>query len=151
MSAVRFGAVLAAEEKQLENKLPDAVVKALEKAEELEVYSLDGEDKDGWRGWKVLGKTTVTDADARKALAAVVVKGVGEGAKGARCFIPRHGLRAAHAGKTYDLVICFECGWVYVYTDSSDKPNVLLISETPRKPLDKALADAKVKLARPGK
>ncbi|MBN9122709.1 MAG: hypothetical protein J0I06_26790 [Planctomycetes bacterium] len=73
-----------------------------------------------------------------------MAKGVTEGDKGARCFVPRHGVRAVHGGKTYDLVICFECGWVYVFVDGSDKPTRLMISETPHKMLDKILTDAKV-------
>ena len=141
-----FVASAGAEEK---NQLPDAVATALEKAGKLEVYSLDGEktDKDGWHGWKVLGKTTVEKEEAVK-VAAAVKKGVTEGDKGARCFIPRHGARAVYDGKTYDLVICFECGWVYVYVDKSDKPTVLMISQTPQKLLDKILTDAKVPLAK---
>ena len=135
-----------AEEK---NQLPDAVATALEKAGKLEVYSLDGDktDKDGWHGWKQLGKTTVEKEEAAK-VATAVKKGVTEGDKGARCFIPRHGVRAVYDGKTYDLVICFECGWVYVYVDKSDKPTVLMISESPHKALDKILTDAKVPLAK---
>ncbi|MBN9010416.1 MAG: hypothetical protein J0H63_09890 [Rhizobiales bacterium] len=127
------------------NKLPDDVATALKKAGELEVYSLNGdtEEKDGWHGSKVLGKTTVKKGDATK-LAETIAKGVTEGDKGARCFVPRHGVRAVHGGKTYDLVICFECGWVYVFVDGSDKPTRLMISETPHKMLDKILTDAKV-------
>ncbi len=144
-------AVTAAGEDKVPNKLPDAVNTALEKAGELEVYSLDGEtkmkDKDAWHGSKVLGKTTVKKEDATK-LAAAVAKGVTEGDRGARCFIPRHGVRAVYDGKTYDLVICFECGWVYVYVDQSDKPTVLMISSSPHKMIDKILTDAKVPLAK---
>lgn len=134
------------------NKLPDAVKTALEKAGELEVYSLNGDtsDKEGWHGAKVLGKATVKKDDAAK-LASALVKGVSEGDRGARCFIPRHGVRAAYDGKTYDLVICFECGWVYVYADGSDKPKVLMISGSPAAALNKILTDAKVPLAKPDK
>jgi hypothetical protein len=141
----------AADDKKDKNKLPDAVVKALEKAETVDVYSLGGEtdQKAGWHGAKVLGKAAVKGETELKALAGALKKGVDEGDRGARCFIPRHGLRAAYDGKTYDLVICFECGWVYIYTDASDKPRVLMISETPHKALDKILTDAKVPLAKP--
>lgn len=135
------------------DKLPDAVAKALEKADALAVYSLGGEtsEKDGWHGARVLGQTTVKGEAEQKALAAAVKKGVEEGDRGARCFVPRHGVRATHAGKTYDLLICFECGWVYVYTDASDKPTVLMISEGPQKVLNKILTAARVPLAKPEK
>jgi len=161
MNLVRWSAVVlvlglagtgVAEEK-LVNKLPDAVAKALEKADEVEVYSLNGEtnEKDGWHGAKVLGKTTLKAADAKKALASSVTKGVTDGEGGKRCFIPRHGIRVRHEGKTYDLVICFECSWVYVYTDSSDKPQVFMTSNSPEKAVNKILTDAKVPLAKPEK
>jgi len=136
-----------------ENKLPEPVVKALEKAESIEVYSLDGERgvEDGWHGTRVLGKTTVNKAKDTKAIAVAVTKGVAEGTDGARCFIPRHGIRVTYDDKTYDLVICFECHWVYIYTDKSDKPTVLIISEAPQKLLNTILTDAKVQLAKPTK
>jgi hypothetical protein len=143
----------SAQDKKPENKLPDAVVKALEKGDEVVVYSLNGEtaNKDGWHGAKVLGTTVVRGADAKKALASAVAKGVVEGTNGARCFIPRHGLRVAHTGKTYDLEICFECRWVYLFTDASDKPQVFITSDSPQKALNKILTDAKVELAKPEK
>jgi len=132
-----------------DNKLPDAVAKALEKASELEVYSLGGEttELNGWHGAKVLGRTTVKGEADLKALATALKKGVAEGEGGARCFIPRHGVRVTHAGKTYDLLICFECHWVYVFTDKSDKPLVLMTADTPQKVLNTILTDAKVPLA----
>jgi hypothetical protein len=152
LAAVALAAAFPAVAQKDQNKLPEAVAKALEKAGELEVYSLGGETTDpgAWRGSKVLGKTTAKKEDSAK-LATALAKGVTEGDKGARCFVPRYGVRAAHGGKTYDLVISFECGWVYVYTDTSDKPQVFLISDSPRKVLDKLLTDAKVPLAKPEK
>lgn len=163
MNAFRFCAVLVAlcfagasmaQDKQPTNKLPDDVVKVLEKAGELEVYSLDSAQQEkgneGWHGVKVLGKTTVKGEDAAK-VAASVKKGVEEGGRGARCFIPRHGIRATYDGKTVELVICFECSWIHVYAGDANKPQVLTISGSPHKPLDKILTDAKIKLAKPAK
>ena len=158
MNPVRWCAVVAlvfgaAPGARAADKLPDAVVKALEKADNLAVYSLGGEttEMDGWHGAKVLGQTTVKGEAPQKALAVAVKKAVEEGDRGSRCFIPRHGVRATHDGKTYDLLICFECGWVYVYTDTSDKPTVLMISEGPQKALNKILTAARVPLAKPEK
>lgn len=150
--ALLLGAAVA-DDRPPENKLPAPVVAALEKPEELELYSLNGDTDDpgGWHGAKVLGKTTVTAAADRKALASALKKGVEEGKDGARCFIPRHGVRVSHAGKSYDLLICFECHWLYVYADGSDKPLVLTTSDGPQKVLNKLLGDAKVPLAKPEK
>lgn len=148
--AVAFGVRAGGAEK--ENKLPDAVVAAFEKAESLELYSLDGERsaKDGWHGAKVLGQTTVKGKGVRE-VGALIKKGVAEGDGGAKCFIPRHGVRIAHDKKTYDLVICFECSWVYVFVDGSDQPTVLSTSGSPQKALNKLLTDAKVPLDKPEK
>ncbi len=74
-------------------------------------------------------------------------KGVEEGGVAARCFIPRHGIRVTHDGKTYDLLICFQCHHVYIYADNSDKPQTMTISDLPQKAFNKILTDAKVKLA----
>ena len=136
-----------------DNKLPEVIVKALEKADELDVYSLGGETTEvkGWHGAKVLGQTKVKGEADLKALVGALKKGVADGEGGARCFIPRHGVRVAHDGKTYDLLICFECHWVYVFTDKSDKPLVLMIADLPQKVFNKLLTDAKVPLAAPKK
>lgn len=135
-----------------ENTLPAAVAAALEKADELEVYSLDGEQpaKDGWHGFKLLGKTAVKGPEAHE-VGALVAKGVAEGKIGAKCFIPRHGVRVTHDGKTYDLVICFECRWVYVHTDGGDKAARFATSDAAEKALNAALTEAKVPLAKPEK
>lgn len=134
-----------------ENKLPDDMAKALEKADEIEIYSLNGElnHPDGWHGAKVLGKTTLTKAADRKTVVAAIKKGIEEGTRGARCFIPRHGLRVTYQGTTYDFLICFECHWVYIYTNPSDKPLVLLIGESPEKAFNKILTAAQIELAKP--
>ncbi len=88
-----------------------------EKAEALELYSLDpGEDfkepdvKKGFYGWKILGKTTIKDAKTRKKIIDALYKALDESdGSAAKCFIPRHGVRATVDGKTADVVICFEC------------------------------------------
>ncbi len=151
--ALLLVATATAQDKGTENKLPDAVTKALEKADAVELYALTGDRADkekdqdkNWRGWKSLGSTKLTKAADKKALSGTVTKGVAEGDGGSRCFIPRHGISVTHAGTTYELVICFECSWVYLYTDKGDKPQVFMTTGVPQKALDKFLTDAKVKL-----
>jgi hypothetical protein len=121
----------------------------LEKAGEIELYSLDPSErgvKDGFHGWKVLGKTTVKDAETVKKLAAAFKKGVEEN-KGiaAACFNPRHGIRLTHDGKTVDLVICFECYSVQEFV--ADKQGKgCLVTRSPQPAFDKVLKDAGVAL-----
>jgi hypothetical protein len=134
-----------------ENKIPDDVKTILEKADKFELLSLDPEylkekPADGFHGWKVLGRTTVKDADARKTLLAAFEKGVEEN-KGevARCFDPRHGIRATRGDKTVDLVICFECYQVKVFAGEGERKD-FLVTGSPQPTFDKVLTDAKVPL-----
>ncbi len=129
-------------------KLPDKAKTVLDKAETIEVYSLDpGDNNDpkGFHGWKVLGKTAVKDAAKRTELLGALEQGLAESQGGAKCFIPRHGVRATYDGQTVDLVICFECSWVYVYYGDKDGPH-LTTSKSPQPAFDKVLKDAGVPL-----
>ena len=103
--------------------LPKDVSIAMSTADSVTLYSLD---PDGgaqqhatgtFRGWRVLGQTRITDAATRKRICRTVIDSVAhaDGA-GARCFIPHHGLRFTSDKKTYDLVICFMCNHLNIYT-----------------------------------
>jgi hypothetical protein len=148
VGALLTGATAQAADK---NEVPAAAKAILDKATEYEIYSLDPSVegvKDGFHGWKVLGKTTVKDAkrtDLLKALAKGVDENKGEAAK---CFIPRHGIRARDGDKTVDLVICFQCLQVYVYYDKSEKRDAMfLTSRSPEESFDSVLKAAGVPLA----
>ena len=101
-------------------RLPADVTAVLEKADEIELYSLNPDRKTqkatgGLRGWQVLGQTTLS-GDEKKAILAALKKGIAASdGSAAACFNPRHGIAATHDGKTVELVICFEClsisGW----------------------------------------
>jgi hypothetical protein len=138
------------------DQIPEATQAILDKATEYEVYSLDPTPgdavKDGFHGWKVLGKTTVK-ADKRKGLLDALAKGIKDNkGEAAKCFIPRHGIRATHDGKSVDLVICFQCLQIYVFHDKSDKHDAtILTTATPQEAFDKVLKDAGIKLAEKAK
>lgn len=141
----------------LERKLPDQAIAILEKAKDFELYSLepDEEEKPAGKptrlhGWKVLGTTIVKTAGAGKDLLTALQQGIASRrARGAKCFDPRHAIRAAHDGKRVDLLICFECGWVYVYFDGKEKEDARVrIDRTTQPYFDKALRDAGVPLAK---
>lgn len=135
-----------------ENKLPDEVRAILDKADEIELISLDPkrlkDPKDGFHGYKVLGQATVRKDDKNTAVAAIS-KGIKESVLGgALCFSPRHGIKATHDKKTVELVICFECEHVHVYM-GGELVDRLHTTADPQKAFDKLLTDAKVPL--PGK
>jgi hypothetical protein len=135
------------------DKAMDKVKAVLDKAESVEIYSLEPDKekdatKESFRGWKVLGKTAVKD-DAKKQLVEALTKGLAEKPAGARCFIPRHGVRAIDPANNtpVDLVICFECSWVHVYVDKAQKAEpVVTVGKGPGAAFDKVLKDAGVKL-----
>lgn len=131
-----------------DNKLPESARKVLENATEFELYSIDfahpDKEKTGFHDLKVVGKTTVKDADVRKKLVAEFVKGLDGTPFPSKCFNPRHGIRATHDGKTVDLVICFECAQFDVYGTDGAEPKRLLIGKGPEPAFDKVLQDAGV-------
>src|SRR5262249_37765355 len=78
-----------------DNKLPPEVVDILSKAEQIELLSLDpksegDKSKDAFHEYKVLGKTAVKDAEARKKLIESLTKGMEGEIHPAKCFNPRH-------------------------------------------------------------
>ena len=135
-------------------EIPAETKAALEKATEWELSSLDPEyqkdpPKDGFHGWKILGKTIVKDADIRKTLLAALEKGAKENdGSVAKCFDPRHGIRIKDGDKTIDLVICFMCYQTQVFAGDKHTGGYLTTG-SPQPALDKVLKDAKVPL--PGK
>jgi hypothetical protein len=132
-----------------DNKLPDKAQMVLDKATSIEIYSLEPEkendpNKDKFRGWRSLGKTTV-EGDKKKEVFEVLTKSIAANAPGARCFIPRHGLRATNDNVTVEIVICFECSRIEVYVDKEAKVD-LTVDKTPAVLLDKILKDAKIRV-----
>jgi len=122
---------------------------ALEKAESVELYSLDPapqeKDPGAFHNYKVLGKTEVKK-EALTKLRTAFLKGVVEADPdlAAGCFRPRHGIRVIRDGKTYDFVVCFECVAVVVYGGKKDTS--FHITSSPADVFNAILKDAKVKL-----
>jgi hypothetical protein len=103
------------------NRLPARAKTILERAESYELLSLYQKDmpkeEDGrYFGWRVLGKTVVNDPETREQIRAALYKDVST-AEGHNCFWPRHAIHAEHDGHSVDIVICFQCEWVYIYFD----------------------------------
>jgi hypothetical protein len=133
--------------------IPDEFSKAVDKAEVLDLYSLDpstpvGKGDAQFHGWKVLGKTEVRKETLAK-LVAALKKGADEADQNvsAGCFRPRHGIRVQLDGKSYDFVICFECVVVMLYKDKEEKSTQgFHVTRTPAAVFNTILKDAKVKL-----
>lgn len=135
-----------------ENQLPAAARTILQKAAQFELLSLDpAPEKDksrlGFHGYRVLGKTAVKDV-VQKKLVEAFLKGTEGDIAPAKCFDPRHGIRATHDGKTVELVICFECSQFKLYVGSEEADEALLVGKTPEPVFDKVLKDAGIPKAR---
>jgi hypothetical protein len=132
--------------------LPSNASSFLQEADQIELLSLDpkqsgeGDLKDGFHGWKVLGKTVIEKADTRKSVISALERGFAEGGNPKKCFFPRHAIHASHNEKTVDIIICFECKQFTIYLDNQ-QGEYLLISASPESVLDKALTEANVPLA----
>jgi hypothetical protein len=133
------------------NALPDDVLAVLEKADKLEVLSIDPTParrtavREGTTlyGYTILGQTALTDAKARGELLDALKKGIAANdGVAAACFNPRHALRATHEKKTVEVVICFECLSMQYYVDGKRIGSVLT-TRSPKGAFDKVLADAK--------
>ena len=138
------------------HKIPAAAQAILERAESFELLSLDPSEprdapKEGFHGFAVLGKLAIDKAEVRKQVVEAFVKGVAAyKGGGARCFRPRHGLRAKYEGKSAEFVICFECRRVHVYVEGGAK-QAFLVSDSPSEVFNKVLKSAGVELPPPPK
>lgn len=134
------------------NKLPEEAKKILEKAESLELYSLDPDGsrrgpkpKNNFHGWKILGKTTIKKAEDRQKLLQSLERGIrANSGIVAGCFNPRHGIRATLKNETVDVVICFQCFSMQVV--QGKKTRNVLTTGLPAPTFNKILTAAKVPL-----
>jgi len=134
-----------------DNDVPTAVMAALRDGTDYELLSLDPDrtkepPADNLHGWRVLGRTKIEDAATRKKLNDALQAGAKENdGTVAGCFNPRHGISVKHNGKTFDLVICFECMSVAVY-EQGKRHEGFLVTRTPQKVFDAVMTAAKVPL-----
>jgi hypothetical protein len=136
---------------QERNKVPPAVRSILEEAEHVELISIDpnslGKLKDGYYGWKVIGKLEIKNAETRQSVIAAVERAISQGAPRAMCFVPRHAIHAStNDGRTIDLLICFVCNRVEVYVNNERQGPDLPTSGSSEPILDKVLTNANVPL-----
>lgn len=116
--------------------IQDEVEQALLKAESIELYSLDGRKElppaEGFHGFAILGKLEIADPADREAAVREFLFGVHENTgMSAPCFTPKFGLRARSGGRTFDLVVSFECLLVKVF-EGETSAGSLRVSVTPQ-------------------
>jgi hypothetical protein len=142
---------------QTNNRLSERAQAALRDAESFEVLALiphrlpagvgDPLPPARFYDYPVLGAAAVADRTRRDEIIASLVRGVEENALVTNCFVPRHGIRAVGPADGTDLVICFECGQLFVYfAGAGPDRKWLTISRSPKPALDRVLSDAGVPL-----
>jgi len=145
-----------AAKKRMANHLPDEALHALAFDPGVTLFSIDPHPGavdlsvlPTFKGWVVLGQTTVTATDQRQLLADMLRQGLSQwsGRHIISCFNPRHAIRATDGKKTYDFLICFECGRLYYYTPNSEKRHLNI--RTKAGPFNDILAAADVPISKP--
>jgi len=83
-------------------------------------------------GRPVLGKLDLSSTECVDVMTAVF-KGMAEEDDGWRagCFLPRHGITAEVGDNRVDLLICFQCNYVYVYLNGENVMADILPSKSP--------------------
>jgi hypothetical protein len=139
---------------KLTDKIPQQARTALEQATEFELFSLDPDvpDPDHPKEedrHKSFGSILVKDAPTRaKILAALDAGASSDKASPAMCFEPRHAIRVLHAGKSYLIVICFECNWAKIYIDDQPEEKGFGTTNSPETAFDEVLRTARIPLAK---
>ena len=99
--------------------LPPDIIAAFRSATRVLLYFLDPANPHhgaGFHDFRIVGHTAVEDAATRQYIAAKLPQQVEAGGGGALCFEPHHGIRLISGRTIHDLVICYECGHVYIYS-----------------------------------
>jgi hypothetical protein len=116
--------------------------------EKVVIYSLDPQQtgtstvKDSFRDYPILAQAEVLDPNLQAELKSSLIKGINQNVVAAKCFNPRHGLRVSQGLKTVDVVICFECSRLEVY--STKRVNTLTVSNSAEALFDRILRSSKI-------
>lgn len=106
-----------------DNKLPAEAAAALHAPEKVVLYSLEPwsqptANNATLHAFKILGQTTLDTkqgAIAISAFEAAIPDRVSRNRIQELCFDPRHALRVTANRQTYDFLLCYACGYLYVY------------------------------------
>jgi len=141
---------------QLEKAFPGDSQRIFDNADQLTLFALDpssnpGEDENYMKpsqgffhGYRIVGKTMVRGRE-RARLLRTIYSGISDEAEAAACFSPGHGLRASRDGQNVDVVICFGCQQLLIYSPKGK--GYATISRTPRAYFNSALTSSGVPLS----
>ena len=137
-----------------DNKLPSEAADALHAFNKailysLEPWSLATTNENTLHRYKILGQVTLDGKDTAKAMTTFESSiSKRKHLFHATCFDPRHALRVTVNGQTYDFLLCYACGYLYVY--HGDKIIAMLDSGGSPELLNSLLTAAKIPLSKSG-
>lgn len=99
-------------------------------------------DSTHFHRFPVRKQAIVTDQAEGRKLASAVSAGMRQWAAGAKCFEPHHGLRVRKGSTHFDLVICYSCDHLEVWS-ASDRGKLVTTSDKSQSALDAVLKRAK--------
>jgi hypothetical protein len=93
--------------------------------------------KNEFHGYRILSEIELR-GDSKSKLLGKLYTGIAEEAHPARCFNPRHAIRAKNGDRYVHLVICFECGQIKSWVNG--KSGGSLVSSSPEETFNAFLA-----------
>jgi len=105
----------AEQRKYLNESLPPQVREILEKAEKFEVLAeVNLKDEEDGLNFEPNRIAEIANESDKKELLEAFYYDASDGRYPAACYIPHHGFRATHHGKTVEIEICSQCSKFYV-------------------------------------
>ena len=120
---------------QPQTALPAAIVSLIQEAESIELFALDAYTRDNdpehfdkhaisaskFHGQSIYGSHVFSDLASIARIKKAIFDSTQADIHPAACFWPRHGLRFLSGPKRLDLVICFQCHQMEIYTSTGDE------------------------------
>ncbi len=153
LATAHFAFVFSAETNGAEAKphLPSEVKTLLQNADEFTFYSLNPEpdfkhkSTNALGSYPILGQTRIRAGAERNRLLDALDNGIANGNGIAKCFDPRHGIRARKDGETIECLICFECRQIRAWSNKGTKWE-FVTSDEPAAIFNRVLKKARVPL-----
>jgi len=122
--------------------LPTHVLSLINRAETIHVFSLDPYTRDNmedrslfnehensatkFHGYTIYGSQKYTEESSKKHFRQAIIDSTPSiRIDPAACFWPRHGVRFTAGSETLDLVICFQCHSMNIYSPSGDDSHLV--------------------------
>lgn len=125
----------------------------LNTADTFEFYSLEPSkisiNDEKFHGWVILGKVIIKDDDKKLIIDSLYKSIEDSDGVSARCFSPRHGIRAKKGDEIIDILVCFECYKILIIKDKQN--NKETITASAEKSFNKILKKYDIPLAEPKK